>query len=357
LCFGISTFVACGNGTSTAVDGADAGPGGKRIEAGGSDPTTSGDGSPGVDGGNTFSNAIPDFQHLEFATSAIAPGFYTFTGSPNVDPGHPEAAGGRVGALVGADGIVVVDASYAAVSDKLFRAIDKLGSAPLRYLIDTHSHADHTGGNANFVKRGAVLVAREEASVEVAAPLPAGLANTGIASDDPDRVPTVTFGLTTPLTLRLDDEIIDLIPLPPAHTDGDSLIRFEHADVIMIGDFYRNYGYPFVDQQHGGSFQGVLAALDLLASMAGAETVLVPGHGTLVHRDALGAYRDMITQVENAVSALIAEGKSLPDVLAAHVTAPYDDVVSGALDPLPLGFGTSADRFVSEVYAELSAAP
>jgi cyclase len=151
--------------------------------------------------------------------------------------------------------------------------------------------------------------------------------------------------------LRMNGEIVDLIPIRAAHTGGDTIVRFESADVILIGDFYRNYGYPFVDTNNGGSLKGMLDALDATMKLAGPNTRLVPGHGTIISRTDIVPYRDMIRGVQASVQKLIAQGKTEKEVLAAKVTAPYDAKVPGGL--LPAGAGTSADRFVSMVYAQL----
>ena len=133
----------------------------------------------------------------------------------------------------------MVDASYAPVSDKVVAAIRKFSSEPLRYLVNTHSHPDHTGGNPNMVKLGALLLARETAREQISQPLPAA-AGDAASRTDPARLPVVTYGLGEPVNIRMNGEIIHLIPVRPAHTSGDSLVRFENSDVIMIGDFYRN---------------------------------------------------------------------------------------------------------------------
>ena len=146
---------------------------------------------------------------------------------------------------------------------------------------------------------------------------------------------------------------MDLISVRAAHTDGDTIVWFESIDVMMIGDFYRNYGYPFVDPTHGGSFQGVLQALDEVIELAGPNTVLVPGHGTVVTKADLVPYRDMIIKVRTDVQQMINDVRSLTQVLQAKITAPYDATRPGALAPLPAGFGNSADRFVANVYTEL----
>jgi glyoxylase-like metal-dependent hydrolase (beta-lactamase superfamily II) len=287
-----------------------------------------------------------DYARIEILTEKIAPNLYMLTGSAGADPGHQDGAGGRIGVLAGPDGIFMVDAQYAQITDKVLAAIRKISPAPIRYLVNTHVHIDHTGGDANFVKMGAVLLAREELRQEMLRP-----AGNGAATRDPAGLPVVTYGMGEPVKIHMNGEIIDLIPVRAAHTGGDTMIRFENADVIMIGDFYRNYGYPFIDTNNGGTLKGALEALDATMKLAGPNTRLVPGHGTFIKRSDIIPYRDMILGVQAKVRQLIAEGKTEQEVLAAKVTAPYDASVPGGL--LPAGAGTSADRFVRMVYAEL----
>ena len=291
-----------------------------------------------------------DFGKIEILTEKIAPNLYLLSGSAGGDPNHQDAAGGRIGILAGPDGILMVDAQYAQLGGKVLAAIRKISAAPIRILINTHIHIDHTGGNANFARQGAVIYAREELRDEMLHPPPA--ANGAPApARDPAGVPVVTYGMGAPVILHMDGEVIDLIPVRAAHTGGDTIIRFENANAIMIGDFYRNFGYPFIDIANGGSLKGMLEALDQTLRLARPDTKLVPGHGTIITRDALVPYRDMILAIQDRVQQLIAMGQSLDDVLAAKVTADYDSKVEGGL--LPAGAGTSADRFVTEVYEEL----
>jgi cyclase len=293
-----------------------------------------------------------EYAKIEILTEKIAPNLYILSGSAGADPGHEDAAGGRIGVLAGPDGIFMVDAQYAQISDKVLAAIRKISPEPIRFLVNTHVHGDHTAGNANFVKMGALLFAREELREEMLRPPGAG--NASLARDparDPARLPVVTYGMGDPIKLRLNGEIVDLIPVRAAHTGGDTMIRFENADVIMIGDFYRNYGYPFVDTTNGGTLKGVLEALDETMKLAGGNTRLIPGHGSIIHRTDIVPYRDMILDIQAKVQRMIDEGKSQQEVLAAKVTAPYDAKVPGGL--LPAGAGTSADRFVGMVYSQL----
>ena len=298
-----------------------------------------------------------DYSRISIITTQVAPNVYVLTGSPNVDPGHPEGAGGRIGVLVGPEGVLMVDAQYAPLGDKVLAAIRKLGDAPIKYLVDTHEHPDHTGGNPTFAKLGATIFARQETREELSVvPPPPVVKAIGDAADftDPARLPVVTYGLGSSVKIYLDGETVDLIPVTASHTDGDTIVRFEQADVMMIGDFYRNYGYPFVDPSHGGTIRGVLAAVDQTLALAGPSTILAPGHGTLITRDRLDGYRKMVADMIAKVQAEIDAGKSLKEILAAKLTAPYDASVPGGLDVLPAGLGTSADRFVGEIFAELS---
>jgi len=293
--------------------------------------------------------AAIQYDKIEIKTDKLAPNLYMLSGSEGVDPGHPDGAGGRIGVLAGPDGIFMVDAQYLQIGDKVVAAVKRIDPGPIRFLVNTHIHGDHTAGNATFAKLGAVLLAREELREGMVrqaanAQTPAGR--------DPARLPVLTYGMGDPLRLRMNGETIELIPVRAAHTGGDTIVRFVNADVIMIGDFYRNFGYPFIDTANGGSLKGALDGLELTMKVAGSNTRLVPGHGTYINRTDIMPYRDMILDVQYRVQQLIAQGKTLQEVLAAKVTSAYDAKVPGGL--LPAGTaGTSADRFVSMVYAEL----
>jgi glyoxylase-like metal-dependent hydrolase (beta-lactamase superfamily II) len=294
--------------------------------------------------------AQADFSKVEIATEKVAPNLYLLSGSAGLDANHQDAAGGRIGVLAGPDGIFMVDAQYAPLTAKIVAAIRHISLAPIRYLVNTHIHIDHTGGNANFAKMGATILAREELREEMLHP-PAQANGNPAPNRDPAGLPVITYGMGSPVKLHMNGEIVDLIPVRAAHTGGDTMIRFENADVIMIGDFYRNYGYPFIDTNNGGTLKGALEALDVTMKLAGPNTRLVPGHGTNINRADIVPYRDMILGVQAKVQQMIGEGKSEQQVLAAKVTAPYDAKVPGGL--LPAGAGTSADRFVSMVYSQL----
>ena len=288
------------------------------------------------------------YDKIDIRTDKVAPNLYMLSGSEGVDPGHPDGAGGRIGVLAGPDGIFMVDAQYLQIGDKVLAAVRRIDPGPIRFLVNTHIHGDHTAGNATFAKLGAVLLAREELREGMARQA----ATPPAPTRDPARLPVVTYGMGDPVRFRMNGETVELIPVRAAHTGGDTVVRFVNADVIMIGDFYRNFGYPFIDTNNGGSLKGALEGLELTMKIAGPSTRLIPGHGTYIKGTDIIPYRDMILGVQTTVQRLIAQGKTLQEVLAAKVTAPYDATVPGGL--LPAGAaGTSADRFVSMVYSQL----
>jgi glyoxylase-like metal-dependent hydrolase (beta-lactamase superfamily II) len=290
------------------------------------------------------------YDKIEIKTEKVTPNLYMLSGSENVDPGHPDGAGGRIGILTGPDGIFMVDAQYLQIGDKVLAAIRKVDQGPIRYLVDTHIHGDHTAGNATFAKLGAVILAREELR-EGMARTTAGRGN----APDPARLPVITYGMGDPVRFRMNGETIELIPVRAAHTGGDTMIRFVNADVIMVGDFYRNFGYPFIDVGNGGSLKGALEGCELLMKIAGPNTKIVPGHGTFINKTDIVPYRDMILAVQTKVQQLIAQGKTEDEVVAAHPTGPFDSKVPGGLLVANTGGGTTADRFVRMVYSQLKA--
>ncbi len=277
-------------------------------------------------------------------TARLSPNLYLLQGSPGLDTTHPDAAGGRVAVLFGPDGILMVDAQDQELAAKVLKTIRTFSDAPIRILVNSHIHPDHTGGNAFFAKQGALIFARGALRDEMLHP-PARANGTPAPGPDPAAVPVVTYGLDAPVTVHMDGEVVDLIPVPPSHTGGDTMIRFEHANAIYIGDFYRNFGYPFADLANGGTVKGMLTAIDLIEKTAGPETTLVPGHGTLVKRGDLLPYRAMIVDIRAKVQRLIDRGQTLQDVLAANLTAPYDATTQGDSPQ-------SISRFITEVYQE-----
>ena len=286
-----------------------------------------------------------DFAKVEILTEQIGPNVYMLSGSSGLDPSHEDAAGGRIGVLAGPDGVLMIDSQYVQLADKVLAAVRRIDSGPIRYLVNTHIHRDHTAGNAFFAKQGAVIFAREELRQSMVQLAKAPNASSNPVAN-PAGFPVITYGMGDPLRIYMNNEVVQFIPIRAAHTSGDTNIKFEKANVLFIGDFYRNYGYPFIDLNNGGSLKGMLEGLDATMKSADANTKLIPGHGTIIKRDDIIPYRDMVVAVTDKVGGMIAQGKSLEEVLAAKVTAPYDAKTAGGTD-------SSAVRFVTAVYQEL----
>jgi cyclase len=275
----------------------------------------------------------PDFSKVEIKTTKLADNFYTLDGQ-----------GGRIGILVGPDGVLMVDGEFAPLSEKIMAAIHQVSNQPIRFLINTHVHGDHTGGNENFAKAGAIIFAREELRDRLIHPSPA--ANGTVPPSAPAAaLPVVTYA--GPVRFHMNGEVARLVPIQRAHTDGDTLVVFPTDDIIMSGDFYRSIQYPNIDRANGGSLQGMIDGLGTLIGLSGPNTKIVPGHGPIVGRAEVMAQRDIILAVRDRIAALVAQGKTQEEVLAAHPTAEYDARVTDSK--------TTSDRFVTQVYAELKA--
>jgi glyoxylase-like metal-dependent hydrolase (beta-lactamase superfamily II) len=288
-------------------------------------------------------------------TEKMSPNLFVLHGSQGLDPAHPDASGGRAMALFGPDGVLMVDTENRQVAEKTLQAIRSFTNAPIRVLVNTHIHSDHTGANAFFAKQGALIYAQENLRAEMLRP-PARPDGQPAPAPEPASVPVATYEYNAAtkgqpaVTFNMNGETVDFIPMPPSHTAGDTIVRFRKANVVYIEDFYRNFGYPFADQSNGGSINGMLDAIELIQRVADANTTLIPGHGTLIKKGDLNPYRDMIVDVTAKVKALRSQGKSLKDVLAANLTAPYDGKTQGDTQQ-------SKDRFITEVYDEVGGLP
>ena len=267
-----------------------------------------------------------DYSKVEIKTTKLSGNFYTL-----------EGAGGTIGVLAGPDGVFMVDTQFAPLSEKIVAAIKQISDGRIRFMVNTHIHPDHTGGNENIAKLGATLLSRDQLRTRLSG---------GQRPAPPAALAVLTYD--APITVHMNGEDVKLIPVPAAHTDGDTMVYFPNADVIMTGDFYRAVGYPYPDRNNGGSFKGLVDGLNAVINLAKPTTKIVPGHGPTVDKAAVAAHRDMALAVRDKVAGLIKQGKSIDDVVAAKLTADTDAKV----DP----GGTSNERFVRALYAELSTA-
>jgi cyclase len=287
-------------------------------------------------------------------TEKMSPNLFVLHGTQGLDINHPDASGGRAMVLFGPDGVLMVDSQNRQVGEKTLAALRTFTDGPIRILVNTHIHSDHTGANAVFGHEGALVYAQENLRNEMLRP--SGRGGQAAPGLDMAGVPAVTYNYNPAtsgepaVTFHMNGEIVDFIPMMPSHTAGDTIVRFRNANVIYIEDFYRNFGFPFADQGNGGSIQGMLDAVDLIERLADANTTLIPGHGTLVHKQDLLPYRAMLVDVMAKVKAMRDRGQSLEQVLAAKLTAPYEATTLGDTQQ-------SKDRFITEVYLEVGGLP
>ena len=224
----------------------------------------------------------------------MSPNLFVLHGSEGLDPAHPDASGGRAMVLFGPDGVLMVDTQNRQVAEKTLKAIRSFTDAPIKILVNTHIHGDHTGANAFFAKQGALIFSQENLRNEMLRP-PRRANGQPPPAPDMAGIPVVTYNYNPAapgepaVTFNMNGETVDFIPMMPSHTAGDTIVRFRNANVIYIEDFYRNFGYPFADQANGGSIKGMLEAADLIDKLAGPDTTLVPGHGTLIKKQDLAA--------------------------------------------------------------------
>ena len=276
-----------------------------------------------------------DYAHMTMKVDKLADNFYTITGMNGSG-----RTGGAIGVLTGPDGIFMVDATFGALSGKVTAAIKTFSAEPVKFLVNTHPHGDHTGGNPNFAKMDVTILGRPEMRADLMA----------LKGFDEAGLPTVVFN--GPLALHMDGEEALIIPVPPAHTDADSMVYFRKADLLMIGDFFRA-GYPNV----GGTVDGMIRALGMAIGVCGPNTKVVPGHGPVMNRSDIIAHKDMLTNVRDRVSELIKKGKSEDEVVAAHPTASYDPIFLSGIaqfyDENTIVRYRNGDAFVKQVYENL----
>lgn len=274
-----------------------------------------------------------DLSGVEIKVEQLAPGVAVLFG-----------AGGNIGLSYGEDGNVVIDDQFAPLSDKILAAIKTLDSDPVRLVINTHWHGDHTGGNANFDKAGAVIIAQDNVRTRMSSEQTVG--GDKVPPSPKDALPIVTYA--NGVTVHLNGDDLRVIHVANAHTDGDSLIRWTKADVLHMGDtFWHGDTFPFIDLDSGGSIDGMIAAAEKGIELADANTKIVPGHGTVGTRADLAAFRDMLTDIRDKVAAGIKAGRALDQIKASKPTAKYG---------MPDGY-IKPDRFVETVYASLKNPP
>ena len=253
----------------------------------------------------------PDFSKVEIKTTDLGDNVYMLEGQ-----------GGNITVAVAKDGIIMVDGEFAPLHDKIKAAIATVSNQPIKYLINTHFHGDHTGGNEPFAKDGATVVSEVNVKNRLAAGTTNGLTGVKTPPAPAAALPSKTY--TGAFKIRLSGRVADLKHIANAHTDGDTYVWFKTANVLSTGDTFTNGRYPNIDFANGGNIKGMIAATDAYLKLANAKTRIVPGHGPIADKAALIEYRTMLVTARDRMAKLVKEGKSEDDVVAAKPFADLD---------------------------------
>lgn len=247
-----------------------------------------------------------DFSAVEIETIPVADDLFMLVGQ-----------GGNIGLSVGDDGAMIIDTQYAPLTDKIQAAATAAGGGDIQFVINTHWHGDHTGGNANFGNAGAVIMAHTNVRVRLAA----------AENPEPAGFPQVTYPDRISFFWNGDD--VDLIHVPPAHTDGDSIVHFKNLNAFHMGDTFFNGTYPYIDVDSAGSFDGLIAAGDMVIGLADDSTAIIPGHGPLTDKAGLEEWIAILKTIRSRFQSLIDDGLSADEVVAAGVTSEWDEAMGG----------------------------
>jgi len=253
----------------------------------------------------------PDFSKVEIKTTDLGSNCYMLEGQ-----------GGNITVAVADDGIIMVDSQYAPLHDKIKAAIEAISKQPVKYLIDTHYHGDHTGGNEAFARDGVTIVSQINVRNRLAAGTTNGLTGVKTPPAPLGALPSDTY--TNFSKIRLKGRVADLKHIANAHTDGDTYVWFKTANVLSTGDTFTNGRYPNIDFANGGNVRGMIAAADAYLKLTNAKSRIVPGHGPVADKAALTEYRTMLVTARDRMAQLVKDGKSKDDVIAAKPFADLD---------------------------------
>ncbi|MBI1768009.1 MAG: MBL fold metallo-hydrolase [Bacteroidetes bacterium] len=234
-----------------------------------------------------------------------------------------KGSGGNIGLLTGNEGLLMIDDQFAPLSVKINEAIKSISQNPIRFLINTHIHGDHSGGNDNFSKQGVIVVAHDQVRERMKKEQVNKRLNRTTPPREKEALPIVTF--PDKLNFHLNDEEIELIHLDRGHTDGDVAVHFKKANVIHTGDAFVRYGYPFIDTSSGGSVNGFISSLDKLLAMMDDQTKIIPGHGELATKADVKTLREQIANIRDQVAKALKKGKKIEEISSLGITDKYDE--------------------------------
>lgn len=256
--------------------------------------------------------AAQDFSKTEIKAEKLSPTTYVLFG-----------AGGNIGVSVGDDALFLVDDQYAPLTPKILAALKAISDKPVKFVLNTHWHGDHSGGNENMAKAGAVLVAHDNARKRMSTEQFSSLFKRKTDPSPKAALQHITF--SSDVTFHINGDEVHGFHVPKAHTDGDTIVHFKNSNVIHMGDTFFNGWYPFIDVSGGGTPDGIIATADRVLALANDSTKIIPGHGPVCGKADLKAYRDMLTTVGDRVKALLKAGKKLEEIQAAKPSAEYDE--------------------------------
>ena len=251
-------------------------------------------------------------ENVTISTVDVADGLYMLVGQ-----------GGNIGLFAGDDGVFMIDDQFAPLTPRIMAKVAELTGRPVDMLFNTHWHFDHTGGNENFGEAGALIFAHDNVRVLMSEPQTLSRFGAELPAAPKVALPVVTFG--EDMTFHLNGDTVRAVHVPNAHTDGDVIIYFENANAVHTGDVYITLGYPFIDGEHGGSINGFVDGIRQVLDWADAETRIMPGHGHLSNREELQEFHGMLVECRARVQALLDEGKSADEVLAATPLKDLDE--------------------------------
>ena len=275
-------------------------------------------------------------KDIQVETVKVAEGLYMISGS---------GGAGNMAVSVGDDGLFLIDGQYAPFGDAVTTALRAIRDQPVKFLLNTHYHPDHTGGNQNFGRLGTVILAQENVREVLKHDHVIRFFNLKIPAAPPTALPVITF--SRDLTLHVNGGEVRALHLPQAHTNGDVVIHFKALNVIHVGDIMFEQMYPFIDLDAGGSVDGTIAAVKQILTMIDERTHVIPGHGPLTNKAGLEAFLEMLVTIRNTVAAAIASGRNLEETIAAKPTAAFDARYGQ-------GNFVSPDQFIEAVYRSLT---
>jgi len=259
--------------------------------------------------------AMPVPPDVKIETVEVAPGIYMLTGR-----------GGNIGLTVGVDGAAIIDDQFADMAPKIRAAVAMLSDRPVHFVINTHLHGDHTGGNDAFGKVGATIIAHENVRKRLGTPQVNPSTNAPIEARAREALPVITFAHSA--TLHFNDDDLQFTHLPNAHTETDIVVRFRNANVLHMGDCFTG-GFPFIDGNTGGTLDGLIRGHEAVLATIDDNTKVIRGHGPLGNKAELQAYHDMLVVVRDRVARLVKAGKSQDDVVTARPTKEFEEKYGG----------------------------